>query len=80
MTYYQITNNSEEPNNDKQINFNVTFDKDKIHNLFYERGILYSEISDKELYILPILIKKDEILFLIIIFFTITGIRFTKMI
>ena len=62
MTYYQITNNnSEEPNNDKQINFNVTFDKDKIHNLFYERGILYSEISDKELYILPILIKKDEI-------------------
>ncbi len=61
VTYYQITNNSEEPNNDKQINFNVTFDKDKIHNLFYERGILYSEISDKELYILPILIKKNEI-------------------
>ena len=24
--------------------FNVTFDKDKIHNLFYNREILYSDI------------------------------------
>ncbi len=43
------------------VNFSVTFDKDKIHELFYKRGILYSEISDKELYLLPVLIKDDEI-------------------
>tara|TARA_Y200000002_G_C22454395_1_gene567703 strand:- start:65 stop:781 length:717 start_codon:yes stop_codon:yes gene_type:complete len=32
-----------------------------MHELFYKRGISYSEITDKELYILPVLIKKDEI-------------------
>ena len=41
--------------------FNILFDKDKIHELFYKRGILYSEFYDKELYILPILIKENEI-------------------
>ena len=39
----------------------MTFDKDKIHELFYKRGILYSEISDKELYLLPVLVKDNEI-------------------
>ncbi len=61
VKYYQITDTSDEKQNDKLLNFNVTFDKEKIHNLFYERGILYSEIPDKELYILPIFIKDEEI-------------------
>ena len=43
------------------VNFNIFFDKDKIHSLFYKKGILYSEISNKEIYLLPILIKKDQI-------------------
>ena len=42
-------------------NFSVTFDKDKIHDLFFKKGISYSKISDKELYILPILIKDNEL-------------------
>ena len=45
VKYYNISKNSEEKNN--QINFSVTFDKDKIHNLFYSKGISYSDISDK---------------------------------
>ena len=32
----------------KKINFNVTFDKNKIHELFYKKRILYSDITDKE--------------------------------
>ena len=60
VTYYQIKNVSDDQKNDKLINFNVTFDKEKIHNLFYSKGILYSDISDKELFVLPILIKKSE--------------------
>ena len=60
MTYYQITKNSRGKKTD-QINFSVTFDKDKIHNLFYSKGISYSDISDKEFYILPILFKDNEI-------------------
>ena len=43
------------------INFSVTFDKNKIHNLFYKKGISYSEISDKELYVLPVLIKENQV-------------------
>lgn len=58
VTYYNISKNSEEENN--KVNFSVTFDRDKIHDLFYNRQILYSDISQKELYILPVLLKQDE--------------------
>ena len=61
VSYYQITEISDEKNLTELVNFSVTFDKDKIHNLFHKKGILYSEISDKELYILPILIKTNQI-------------------
>ena len=61
VSYYQVTEVPDESRTKKLVNFSVTFDKDKIHNLFYEKGISYSEISDKELYILPLLIKNNEI-------------------
>jgi len=61
VTYYQITNVDNEEKNKDLVNFSVTFDKQKIHNLFFKKGISYSEITDKELYVLPILIKKNEI-------------------
>ena len=60
VSYYQIKKPSEEKNQELVI-FSVTFDKEKIHDLFYKKGISYSEILDKELYILPILIKNNEI-------------------
>ena len=49
ISYYQITDISKN-NNDQLINFSVTFDKEKIHDLFYKRSISYSKISDKELF------------------------------
>ena len=52
---------SSEKKKDELSNFNVTFDKDKIHQLFYKRGISYSEVLDKEMYILPINIKENEV-------------------
>jgi hypothetical protein len=61
VTYYQISKIEDEKKNQEFVNFSVTFDKQKIHNLFYKKGILYSEIPDKEIYILPIFIKDDEI-------------------
>jgi len=61
VIYYQIGDIAEQENKEEFVNFNVTFDKDKIHDLFFERGISYSKISDKEIYILPILIKENEI-------------------
>ena len=39
----------------------MTFDKNKMHSLFFNKEISYSEILDKELYILPIFIEQDEI-------------------
>ena len=79
VTYYQITNIPNKKTEDQIVNFSVTFDKDKIHDLFYKRGISYSEITDKELYILPVLVAEDEIFIFTNNFFTITGIKFTKM-
>ena len=61
VTYYQISNVPDKKNKENLVNFSVTFDKDKIHELFYKRGISYSEILDKELYILPIINYKNEI-------------------
>ena len=61
VTYYQISNISDKENKQEFVNFSVTFDKEKIHNLFYKKGISYSEILDKELYILPVMVKEDEV-------------------
>ena len=61
VSYYQVVNkvnNIEDKNN---IIFNITFDKDKLHNLFYTRGISYSQIVNKELFLLPILKKNNQI-------------------
>ena len=61
VTYYQVTNISKGKEDKELVNFSVTFAKDKIHDLFYKKGISYSEILNKELYILPVLIKNNEI-------------------
>ena len=61
VTYYQITNIPNKKNNVELLNFNITFDKNKIHNLFYKKGILYSEITNNELYVLPVIIRNDEV-------------------
>ena len=61
VTYYQVSNKIGSDSYPEKIIFNISFDKDKMHNLFYEKNILYSEISDKELFILPILKKNNQI-------------------
>ena len=55
VKYYQVDTDTDE----RKINYNI-FDKDKLHNFFYDRGILYSEIFNKELYTLPIFKDEDE--------------------
>ena len=60
VTYYQVSTDLNEEKKEI-VNYNITFDKDKVHQLFYSRGISYSEISDKDLYILPVFVKDGEI-------------------
>lgn len=59
IQYYNIVKNLDNQKN--LVNYSVTFDKDKIHNLFYKENISYSDILDKEFYILPIIIEKNDI-------------------
>ena len=61
VDYYQVSNKSNDNVNLEKINFNIFFDQDKIHDLFYKKGISYSKIENKELFILPILKKNNNI-------------------
>ena len=61
VTYYQVENNNNDENGLEKINFNISFDKVKMHNLFYKKGISYSKIINKEIFILPILKKDNKI-------------------
>ena len=63
VSYYQVLNKIDNNINSKKINFNIFFDKDKLHDLFYKKGISYSDVISKELFILPIL-KKDNQIFI----------------
>ena len=58
ISYYNISKNFKEDEN--KLNFKVAFDKDKLHDLFYRKKILYSDIINKEFYILPILKEKND--------------------
>ena len=61
ISYYQIIeNNNKDKNNN--LNINIFFDKDKIHNFFYQRNILYSDVKNSEVLFFPLLIYKDEYL------------------
>ena len=58
VSYYQIKKGD---NIEKDIKtFNIFFDKDKFHDLFYENGISYSDTSKNELFLLPVLKKKSQ--------------------
>ena len=61
VLYYQMINETDQNENSDMITYNISFDKDKLHNLFYKKRISYSEISDKELFLLPILKKDNQI-------------------
>ena len=60
VSYYQVKNDEKEKIPEKKI-FNISFDKDKLHNLFYQRGIAYSDVTKNEIYLLPILKENDQL-------------------
>ena len=58
ISYYQIKNKENEAND--IIRFNIFFDKDKIHNFFYQKNILYSDIINTDIIIFPLLIRDKQ--------------------
>ena len=63
VSYYQILSNDLNKNNTDEVHYNIFFDREKFHNLFLKKGVAYSEITNKEIYLLPI-IQKDEQIFI----------------
>ena len=59
ISYYQIIN-SDNKEDTKDIKVNVFFDKNKVHNFFYQRNILYSDITNTEIVLFPLLRNKNE--------------------
>ena len=59
ISYYQIKNNEKKENNNN-IRFNIFFDKDRIHNFFYQKNILYSDIINTDVIMFPLLIKDKQ--------------------
>ena len=58
ISYYQIKNKEKEENN--SVRFNIFFDKEKIHNFFYQKNILYSDIINTDMIIFPLLISDKQ--------------------
>ncbi|OUW10878.1 MAG: hypothetical protein CBD26_04125 [Candidatus Pelagibacter sp. TMED166] len=56
ISYYQIKNDE----NNSNISFNLFFDRDRIHNFFYQRNILYSDIINTNIIVFPLLIKDKQ--------------------
>ena len=62
VSYYQISETIEDRSANTVIKkYNIFFDKEKIHDLFYEYEISYSNISQYEIYFLPIHKKNDKL-------------------
>ena len=59
ISYYQIINEDENKENNN-VKINVFFDKDKMHDFFYGRNILYSDIINTEVILFPLLKKEDQ--------------------
>ena len=61
VSYFQIASNKINENNLEEIKYNLFFDREKFHDLFFKEGISYSEITNKEIFLLPVLKNKDQV-------------------
>ena len=60
VSYYQVITIDKDNILEKKMSYNIFFDKEKMHDLFYKTGISYSDIINKDIYLLPILIQDDQ--------------------
>jgi hypothetical protein len=60
ISYYQIISQDNNDVNTNKMKINVFFDKDRMHNFFYNRNILYSDIINTEVILFPLLKKDDQ--------------------
>ena len=61
VSFYQVQSINEDLIKPNTVKYNISFDKDKLHILFYNKNIAYSEILNKEIFILPIFLQDKKI-------------------
>ncbi len=61
VSYYQVITIDLDNIAEKKMSYNIFFDKEKMHDLFYKTGISYSDIINREIYLLPILSQNDQL-------------------
>ena len=59
VSTYQIIEN-EEVYEEEEIKVNLSFDREKINRFFYVKGISYADITETDVVIFPVLIKKND--------------------
>ena len=61
VSFYQVQSINEDLIKQNTVKYNISFDKDKLHILFYNKNIAYSEILNKEIFLLPIFLQDEKI-------------------
>ena len=56
ISYYQVKTNEDK----NKVSFNIYFDRDRLHNFFYQKNILYSDIINTNMIIFPLLIQDKQ--------------------
>ena len=59
VSYYQILD-PEDSNDNNKVKFQIFFDKRRMHDFFYQKNILYSDIINTEVIIFPLLKKEKK--------------------
>tara|TARA_A100001015_G_scaffold318527_1_gene438676 strand:+ start:558 stop:1607 length:1050 start_codon:yes stop_codon:yes gene_type:complete len=62
VSYYQVSSEDIDYKKNNKILYKISFDREKLHNLFFIKNISYSEILDKEIFILPLFLSKGQLL------------------
>ena len=61
VSFYQVQSINEDLIKQNTVKYNISFDKNKLHILFYNKNISYSEILNKEIFLLPIFLQNEKI-------------------
>ena len=61
VSFYQMQSINEDSIKQNTVKYNISFDKNKLHILFYNKNISYSEILNKEIFLLPIFLQNEKI-------------------
>jgi len=59
ISYYQVKNIKKDKKN--YVNYNIFFDKDRLHEFFYKRNILYSDLINTDIIIFPLLLNNKQV-------------------